>query len=276
MSVWSSRVLGITGLIALAGTIAGCTAQLTVKTKTRFVEPNVVKEDAADWDGVQPITINIQGVGASVNGGVFVTSDPAATKVKATARMLAMANDDDKASADLSIVDAKNSFTIANSAGASGGITVSCGHGAAHGSSNAGESGCERVDIVVPAGSDAKPLTLTVLAGSGDLSLNLANATIKNLGANANGADTTANLPATKGGSISLVSESSDINCTMSPPTWAADEVIAQADAASLSIPSDVKNGAGAGGRGTAGTGLVSLKLTAKSFAGSTGKITLR
>jgi len=263
-----SRVLfGVLALGVLAS-VSGCTVQASVKTKTRYVEPNVAKEDTADWGGGQ-ISINIDGVGLAQNGGVTVTSDPNVTKVKAVARFLAMANDDDKASADQSIVDAKNTFTISSSGGT---VTISCGHGGSHGSSNAGESGCERVDITIPAGSDAQPLDLKVLGGNGGLDLNLSNATIKNLGGNSSNGAIKAQLPATKGGSISLVSELGDFNVTMSPTTWAADEVIVQGEG-KLDIPSDVKNGAGAGGRGTAGTGLASLKLTAKS---SISDITLR
>jgi hypothetical protein len=267
-----SRVL--VGLVALVVTAAsGCTASITVKTKTRFQEPNISKTDTADWDGKQPIKISSQGVGTSINGGVFVTADPNATKVSAVARFLAMANDDDKASADQSILDAKGTYTIDSSPG---GITVSCGHGQTHGSSNSGESGCERLDVTIPAGAVGKPLVLTVLSGNGELDLELANATIQNVGSNASSGNTTAKLPDTKGANVSLVSvQAGDIDVTMNPASWAADEVNAQADADKLSLPGDVKNGAGAGGRGTAGTGLASLKLTSQSFAGSTGKITI-
>jgi hypothetical protein len=86
-----------------------------------------------------------------------------------------------------------------------------------------------------------------------------------------------ADLPATKGGTIELVAEQDDITATL-PSDFAADEVILSADAASIDTGpfSDIKNGSGAGGRGTAGTGLKLLHLTAKEFAGSTGKITLQ
>ena len=64
------------------------------------------------------------------------------------------------------------------------------------------------------------------------------------------------------------------------PADFAADEIILQADEDKIELGpfTDIKNGAGAGGRGTAGAGLASLKITSKKFAdtGSTGKITLR
>lgn len=273
MSRVSSLVFG-TVVASIVACVSGCQVQASIKTKTRFVEQNIVKEDTADWDG-GPISIKIEGVGVSLNGGVSVVADPNATKVKATARFLALAFEDEKANADLSIVEAKNTFTLTNN-GASG-ISVACGHGGSHGSSNAGESGCEKVDIVVPTGTDAQKLNIKVLSGSGTLTLQLSAAIASNIEANAAGADTNADLPATQGATISLVSESSDIAAKL-PANFAADEIILQADADKLVLGpfTDIKNGAGLGGRGTAGTGLASLKLTAKSFAGSTGTITLQ
>ena len=103
-------------------------------------------------------------------------------------------------------------------------------------------------------------------------------AVVSNIGANSNGGDTNADLPATKGANISLVSEKADDIAAKLPAEFAADEVILQADADKIALGpfTDIKEGAGAGGRGTAGTGLASLKLTSKEFAGSTGQITLR
>ncbi|HVJ93795.1 MAG TPA: hypothetical protein VM580_28545, partial [Labilithrix sp.] len=151
MSRVSSVVFGAV-VVGLLGASVGC--RVSVETKTRFVEPNVVREDSADWAG-QAISIDIQGVGIAVNGGVKVTADPSATKVRATARMLAMAFSSEKSNADLSIAEAKDSFTVTTSGNT---ISVNCGHGKSHGSSSGGESGCELVEIVVPAGSTTQPL----------------------------------------------------------------------------------------------------------------------
>jgi hypothetical protein len=270
MSRVSSLVFGTVALATVA--IAGCKVEVT--TKHRFREDSVVREDTTDWGG-GPIKIDIDGVGAAINGGVKVVSDPKVTKVKATARMLAMAYSDEKENADLSIAEAKNTFTVA----ADGtGVLVSCDHGGAHGSSERGLSGCELVDIVVPAGTADKPLLLEVLSGNGTMTLQLPNTTIKNLGANSNGGDIEADVPATQGGNISLVAEKADNISVKLPSSWTADEVILQADADKIHLGpyTDVKSGAGAGGRGNAGIGLASLKLTSKEFAGSTGEITLR
>ena len=270
-----SRVLFGTALVAVMGGLSGCQVDVSAKTKTRFVEPNVVRgDDSPDWAG-QPIKIDIAGVGFAQNGGVRVTADPNATKVRAVARMLAMAFDEEKANADQSIVEAKSTFTVTSSAS---GVTVACGHGQSHGSSAAGESGCELVEITIPVGSLDSPLLLEVLGGNGDMTVQLRSAVLKNFGLNNNGSgDTSVEIPASLGANVSLVSEKSgDIAVTL-PQGWSADEVILQADEDKIENPfTDAKLGVGAGGRGTPGAGLASLKVTSKSFAGSTGTITLR
>lgn len=273
MSRVSSLVFG-TVAVGIVASVMGCQVQASVKTETRYVEQNVVREDTADWDG-GPISIRIEGVGIALNGGVTVTADPNATKVKATARMLAMALPEEKENADLSIAEAKNTFTLTNSGGE---ISVLCDHGGSHGSSSAGKSGCEFVEVVVPAGSADKKLVLEARSGNGTLTLHLSAATLGNLGANTSSGDINADLPATQGASISLVSKKSDDIAVKLPADFAADEVILQADADKIELGpfTDIKEGAGAGGRGQAGTGLASLKLTSMDYAGSTGKITLR
>jgi hypothetical protein len=273
MSRLSSLVFG-TVVAGVVASIAGCQVEASVKSETRFTETNVVREDTAEWTG-GPIDIKIEGVGLSRDGGVTVRSDPNVTKVKATARMLAMAPLEDKPDADLSLEEAKETFTLSNSGGA---LTVRCAHGKTHGSSSAGKSGCEFVDIVVPAGTADKPLDIKVLSGSGTLKIQLANAVIKKVASNSSGGVTEADLPDTKGGVISLVSESSDIELKL-PSDFAADEVILEADADKIDLGpfADIKNGVGAGGRGQAGSGLSQLSLRAKAYAGSsTGTITLR
>lgn len=272
-----SRVVLGTVIAALAvvgaTSLAGCQVQASVKTKNRFVEPNITATDTADWAG-QKITINIQGVGVSVNGGVKVTASASATKVTATARFLAMAFEEEKPNADMSIVEAKQTFAITNTASE---ITVACGHGGSHGSSDSGSSGCELTEITIPAGSETQPLELTVLGGNGGIDLNLSGAYIKNLGSNSNGGDIVAKLPASKGGSISLVTEKSDDITMNMPSSWAADSVTLQADADKITNAfSDLTTYDGSQGRGQAGSGLASLKATSKSFAGSTGKIILQ
>jgi hypothetical protein len=263
MSRVSSLVLG-TVVAGIVATALGC--RVEVSTKTRYKMEDVPRTDTVDWDGTKPIEIEIKGVGVSVNGGVTVTSDPAAKRVTANARVIAMTFPEEKADADLSISEALDTFKIDSSGSV---IRVECGHGTTHRNSNGGESGCELVNITVPAGDAQKPLAIKVLSGSGTQTLQLSNATISKVETNSNGADINADLPATKGGIISLVAESDDIAVKL-PSSFAADEVILQADKIELAKGfEDIKSGAG---RGTPGTGLASLKLTAKEF----GKITLQ
>ncbi len=257
------------GLVALVAFNAGC--RVTVETKNRFVEDGV-NAQPVDWDGTEAIEIDIAGVGVSVNGGVDVEAVQGGTKVEASARMLAMAFAGEKANADQSIVEAKQTFAITKNGST---IRVACGHGKTHGSSTEGESGCEKVVVRIPAGSDTQKLKLTVLSGNGSMNLKLSGAYIENLGTNAQG-DTDAILPASVGGNISLVAEKADDIVAHMPADFAAEEIILQADANQIVNDfSDAKIGAGAGGRGQAGAGLKSLKITSKNFAGSTGKITL-
>ena len=271
MSRVSSLVVAVVGL-GIAASVTGCQAEASIKTKTRYTT-TVAKEDSAAWKG-QAILIDVAGVGIAVNGGVSVTADPNATKVTATARLLAQAFSEEKSNADLSLEEVKNSFILTSDGDA---IPLVCGHGGTHGSSKSGESGCEKVDIVVPPGSAQMPLDLKVLSGNGEVTLQLANATLKSLGTNAHGT-TKADVPATQGATISMVAPEADDFTIGLPVNFAADEIILQADEDKISLGpfADAKIGEGAGGRGEPGAGLRLLKITSEKFAGSTGQITLR
>lgn len=273
MSRVSTLVIG--SLAAAAFVLsAGCTAQVsaTVKTKQRFVENNVRVDATEDWNG-EPIVIDVAGVGVAVNGGLNIHTDPAAVRLAATARLLAMADAEDKASADQSIIDTKATYQIVKDGGT---WKITCGHGGSHGTSNSGESGCEFVDISLPVGAADKPLVVTALSGNGSVDINVANATLGELGVNGKG-DIEAWIPTTKGARVSIVAEQADDITAHLPNDFSADEVIVQADAdkitngfADLTLDAN-----GTGTRGTAGEGASSLKFTSKEFAGSTGNITL-
>jgi hypothetical protein len=257
---------------------AGCTVQASVKTKERFIENNVAPSSvpSEEWNG-EPIKIDAQGVGVAVNGGLDVTVDPNAKTITASARMLAMADAEDKASADQSIIDAKGTFTITKSAN---GWLVSCGHGGSHGSSNAGESGCEQLVVTVPGGAVGKALDLTALSGNGSVNIDVSGATLKNLGSNGKG-DITVRLPgaaeATKGATVSIVAENADDINALVPSSFSADEVwlVANAEKITNGFSDLTLDSSGKGSRGTAGEGYASIKLTSKEFAGDTGAVSL-
>lgn len=256
--------------LGVLASVSGC----QVQTKERYVVtsgPDTEREDTQDWTG-ETVEVQIQGVGVAVNGGVKIVADPSATKVTAQARFLAMATEKDDA--DQSIAEIPATYTITRTgSGPTGRVIVACGHGGSHGSSAAGESGCEYVEIHVPTNA---PLTLDAHSGNGTMSLDLASATVADVGANSGSGDLEADLPATPGGTISLVAEKFDITASL-PSNFAADEVVLVASGGDKNIHtgpfSDIQEGTGKGGRGTAGTGLKFLHLTTK---GDLGEITLK
>jgi hypothetical protein len=273
-----SKAVLLAGLVI--GTVigaSGCTVQASVKTKTRFNEPNVAPASTPTdtWNG-EKITINAQGVGVAVNGGIAVVVDPSATMVTAVADMVALANDDDRASADQSIADAKATFTIAKDGN---GWTVSCGHGGSHGSSDSGSSGCNKVTVTIPAGDATKKIALDALSGNGEVNIDISSVTLASLGVNGKG-DITVRAPTTQGSTISVVAENGDDINLLLPSSFAADKIELFADAdkimnhvGDLSLTDET--GGKTGSRGTAGEGALSVKATSKDFAGTTGQVML-
>jgi len=236
-------------------------------TKQRFVA-EAAAEDSADWDG-SPIRVESAGVAFAMSGGIRIVAVPGSTRVKAKARLLAMAFE--KADADASLDDARESFVIERRDGA---IVVVCDHGGTHGWSSSQESGCEHIEVAVPAGTASMPLDMTVSNGNGELTLELAGATIARLDGRSKNGAVNAALSATKGGRITLLAEGGDDVTAKLPADWAADEVILEGGEIANAFE-DVEAGPGAGGRGAPGTGLALLKLTSEEFAGLAGKLTL-
>jgi hypothetical protein len=256
-------VLGLSLGLSL---ITGCSVAVTAKTQTRYTKDIAAQSTKADWNGTGTITIDDATLDVLVNGGVTVTGDPNATKVTVTGRAVAYADSTDEASADLTIADVLSTFVINEAT--DGSITVTCGHGSAHGSSSSNHSGCEALNITVPAGTEAKPLPLVVKVGSGDVSVT---GTVGSLNINDNGSgDITASHTPTKGSTIQAVG-SFDISLAL-PSTFAADSITLTADSATdidtTAFP-DVMSGKG---RGTAGTGAASIALTTSGV----GKLTLK
>lgn len=270
-----AKVVLLGGLVL--GVVSGCTVQASVKTKTRFTEDNVApsSDNQADWAG-EKIVINNSSAGVLVNGDTVVRVDPSAKRVTATAKLVALANDDDKTSADATLVDLKTTFKIEKAGDV---INVVCGHGKSVGSSNSGESGCNNITITIPAGNSTDALALDVLSGNGPVNIDISSATLANLGVNGKG-DITVRAPTTQGANISVVAEQADDVNLLLPSSFAADEVYFVADADQIvNNVSDLQltdaEGGKKGSRGTAGTGAKSVKLTSKPFAGSSGQVIL-
>jgi hypothetical protein len=278
MSRVAAKAVLLGGLIlGIVAGASGCTVQASVKTKTRFTEDNVApsSDNQADWAG-EKIVINNSSAGVLVNGDTVVWVDPNAKRVTATAKLVALANDDDKVSADITIADLKTTFKIEKAGDV---INVVCGHGKAAGSSNSGESGCNNITITIPAGDSTNKLALDVLSGNGPVDVNVAAATLENLGVNGKG-DITVKAPTTQGANISVVAEQADDVSVLLPSNFAADEVYFVADADQIVnnvsdlVLTDAEGGK-KGSRGQAGEGAKSVKLTSKPFAGSSGQVTL-
>jgi len=278
MSRLSSTVVFGCLVIGIVTLNAACTVKAEVKTKNRFVEDGVAANDTStgDWNG-EPITIQAEGVGASVNGGLDVTVSANAKKPSATARMLAMADAEDKTSADQSIVDAKATFKITNDGGT---WKIVCGHGGSHGSSDSGSSGCEKLSVVIPAGDATHPITADpVASGNGSVNIDMHDATLKQLGVNGKG-DITVRAPSTKGASVSVVAPNADDISILLPTSFSADDIELNADKDKITTTvsgltlTDTASGK-KGSHGTQGEGLASVKATSQEFAGSTGAVSL-
>ena len=262
-----SMRFGYVALVAGMLTTA-CTTEISLSAKTRDVQDNVLKADVLDWSGGK-IRIQNDGVGVSINGGVKVVADASATKVSATARFVALVLPEEKTNGDLSINDAVETFSITRSGDD---VIVNCNHGQTHGSSAAGDSGCELLTVTIPTGTATTPLDLSVLSGNGEVNLALSSAVLVDLATSSNVGNTVAVLPATKSATIALVSEQAgDLDVTM-PAGWSADSVVLGADADEIANSFALTS---TGGYGAPGAGLASLTITSKPFAGSTGKITL-
>ncbi len=163
-------VFGTFGLLLTA--LSGC--RIEAHTQTAFVDDGQpAKVSTRDWAG-EPISIVNDGINPLVGtGGVEVKVDAAATKITAKASFSATADDDKKSDADLSIRDALATFVVEESAN---GFVIKCGHGGAHGTSTVAASGCKLLTVTIPAGSVAKPHSLTVGNGAGSVRVGLENA----------------------------------------------------------------------------------------------------
>lgn len=270
-------VLGGLVLGVVAGA-SGCTVQASVKTKTRFTEPGVQpsSQPTENWAG-EKIIVRDESAGLVVNGGLEIKVDPTATKVTAVADLVALANDDDAASAKLTRDEVKTTFKIVKEGDV---WNVVCGHGSTHGSSNSGESGCNKLIVTIPAGTDAQKIALEAFSGNSDVNVDVSAATLESLVVNGKNGTVTVRAPATKGATITAIGDENADAIVLLPSSFAADKIELFAD------PDKIINNVGdarltdtdggkTGSRGTPGTGLASVRVTSKEFAGSTETVTL-
>ena len=242
--------------------VVGCTAQVTIKPKTRYVNaPDTVLDAKADWTG-QSIIVEIDGVGFAEGStaGLQVYGDPSLKRVKATARVVARADDGARTDADLSIGDAVKTFTMTEDATS---IRIKCGHGGAHGSSSAGDSGCEGVTVNVPGGSSTAPVVVQATVGNGDLVVKgiTGSVTAKNNGAG----DVDVTVTPIKGSTVDA-SSGFDVIVRL-PATFAADSITLSGKKLDTADFPDVTSGKG---RGNAGEGAKSITVASSSGLDST------
>ncbi len=210
------------GLVVLSACSVSTTGNsITFKTQPEFLDNSQpAKTTTKAWAG-EEIVIKNSGVNPMVGtGGLTINVDPSATTISAKADFVARA--DEEAEAKLSIADAIKTFSIEES---SGRIAINCGNGGAHGSSSAAASGCKRITITIPAGSETQPHKLTLSTGMGDIKFSGA-PTVANLLVDDNGTGGEVDVGAipVKGARIVVTGED---NVTVRlPADFAADNVV--------------------------------------------------
>lgn len=279
MSRVSTVVLGAMVAGILAGA-TGCQVEATVKTKTRYTSKEGPSVREGDWQGGQ-IRINNKAPGTVQNGGVHITYDPNATKVTARAVIIAFGLPEEPADYEATLREAIETFKISQNGT---GLNIECLNGTDHNNAKGSESGCERIDIVIP-GATPQPLDLYVISGNGGLTMNLGDATIANIETHAFNGDTDASFLDSDGAKVLLIGERSSDVIARVPADLAADRVVLTAEADKVKVEgfpdlvapfTEVKT---VRASGTPGVGMAELNLKSASLSGGddglTGTVTL-
>ena len=147
--------------------------------------------------------------------------------------------------------------------------TLDCGHGAATGSVASADSGCDAVDVSLPAGTAAKPLFATVRSGRGKVRATLHPASfVGSFELRGSHGPIDVTFPATRGATITIVAETGDDMIVHLPADFAADVLTLETSGDKIDVGAfpEVQSGKG---RGVAGQGAKSMTLR------TTGRITL-
>lgn len=251
-------------ILLLAGLVPACNGE-DLDARSRFIEDTVGKEADGGWDG-EAIVVDVAAAGV---GGIEVRAAAETTKVLATATFIAVADTFDKANADRSIAAAKATFGVTTD----GGVTsVTCPNGTDNGSSKGTDSGCEKLVVSIPLGTQEKPLNLTVRAPRGALIVSTASAWIAQADLVVVDGDIDSAFLANKGAKVSLTSQSGGTVTTRLAQGFAADKITL--DAALGAIDTAAVPGIVSGqGRGALGEGFASLVLTSTPKDGRGGRI---
>lgn len=257
----ASCVLATSAAFAFA---AACSLE-DLDARSRFIEDTVGKQADTDWSG-ERVVIDVAAAGI---GGIEVRAAPETKRVIATATLVAAADTEDKTSADLSIADVKGTFVVVTKNGTT---TVQCPNGKDHQSSKGADSGCEKVVVSIPPGDPQRPLKLTVKVQRGALLVSTAGAFLVDADVSTVDGDIDAAIPATKGGTVSLTSESAGTVTVRLASDFSADKVVLDAAQGKVDVAA-VPGIANGQGRGTPGVGLASLALASKPKDGRGGRL---
>jgi len=253
-------------LFALAPLAAGCKGQ-SVSDRSNFVEDGVQQVADAAWTGER---IEIENLGVTAGGGLGLSATDT-DRVVATARMLAVADTTDKSSADLAIVAATKSFVISTTAGVT---SVRCGHGTQNGSAAAEDSGCDALDVSVPAGTPDKRIAVAARSGNGKVGVAFDGAQLAELTLYASHGTIDVKTATTQGATITIVSETGDDVTLRLPGDFQADAIAldAPADKIDTSAFADLQPGKG---RGQVGLGAKLISVRTGAPGGASGRIVL-
>jgi hypothetical protein len=247
--------------------LAACRGQ-SVNDRSNFVEDGVQVVAGTAWTGER---IEIDNAGVTSGGGLAVTAS-ATDRVSATARMLSVANTTDKSNADLAIAGATMTFVIGTAAGVT---SVRCGHGTQSGSAAAQDSGCDALDVSVPAGKVDQRIAVAARSGNGKVAVAFDGAQLAELTLYASHGTIDVRTATTQGASITIVSETGDDITLHLPGDFQADAIVL--DTASGNVDTSAFTDMQAGkGRGaiSAGAKLITVRSTA-SGGGASGRIVL-
>ncbi|MBX3189351.1 MAG: hypothetical protein KF819_20170 [Labilithrix sp.] len=248
--------------LVVAGATTSCVSSPLVE-RARFVEDSVGRTSEEDWKG-EKIAIELDGAGKGSAGALEIVIDAQTTRVYAVARFVAVADAEDKPSADRSIDEAKKTYQITTSGDT---IRVVCRHGQAAGSSAAEDSGCETLSVFVPAGDAARPVALSARATQGTILVAAGGATLRELELRAERGGIDATVATAAGAKISAIAETGDVVARV-PPDFAADVVTLSAPGKiDASAFPDVESGRG---RGPQGLGARAIELVSRD-----GSVTL-
>lgn len=257
---------GRVALLCALAALVSCRGQ-SVNDRSNFVEDGVQVVAATAWTGER---IEIDNAGVTSGGGLAVTAS-ATDRVSATARMLSVADTTDKSNADLAIAGATMTFVIGTAAGVT---SVHCGHGTQNGSAAAEESGCDALDVSVPAGKVDERIAVAARSGNGRVGVAFDGAQLAELTLYASHGTIDVRTATTQGASITIVSETGDDITLHLPGDFQADAIVLDAAGGNVdtSAFADLQAGKGRGAIG-AGAKLITVRSTASG--GASGRIVL-